>query len=367
VTKFNAAGSALIYSTYLGGSGGTHAYAIAVDSSGNAYVTGHTFSTNFHTLNPFHATGSGNTAFVAKMAGPWPGFSSSSLGFGAQLIDTPSASKMLTVTNVGTVKLDISTVAKGGTDPGDFAVSDDTCTAAKLAPEGTCTLDVTFTPSATGSRSASLEFTDNAFTSLQTLDLSGTGTVPVAGVSKTKLTFGNENMGVTSASQTVTLSSIGASANFGETNTCGGSVAARGSCTIKVTFTPAATGALMGTLTITDNSNGVVGSMQKVTLSGTGLPAVAVTLTPTSKTLALGGTQLFTATISNAINTALEWSVNGVVNGNATQGTLTGTGLTRTYTAPTAKVPSPNPAVIKVASAEDPTKNKTADVTVTSP
>src|SRR6185436_7574697 len=44
VTKFNPAGSALIYSTYLGGSGGDYGYAIAVDSAQNAYVTGETDS-----------------------------------------------------------------------------------------------------------------------------------------------------------------------------------------------------------------------------------------------------------------------------------------------------------------------------------
>ena len=40
VTKFNAAGSALVYSTYLGGSGSDQGNGIAVDSAGNAYVTG---------------------------------------------------------------------------------------------------------------------------------------------------------------------------------------------------------------------------------------------------------------------------------------------------------------------------------------
>ena len=44
VTKLNAAGSALVYSTYLGGSGGEIGYAIAVDGAGNAYVTGETDS-----------------------------------------------------------------------------------------------------------------------------------------------------------------------------------------------------------------------------------------------------------------------------------------------------------------------------------
>ncbi len=47
VTKFSSDGSSLVYSTYLGGNGADHAYAIAVDSSGDAYVTGLTTSPNF--------------------------------------------------------------------------------------------------------------------------------------------------------------------------------------------------------------------------------------------------------------------------------------------------------------------------------
>src|SRR5207253_1131168 len=54
VTKLNAAGTALVYSTYLGGSGGDSGASIAVDSSGNAWVTGSTASTNFPvTANAF--------------------------------------------------------------------------------------------------------------------------------------------------------------------------------------------------------------------------------------------------------------------------------------------------------------------------
>jgi len=73
VTKINVAGSALVYSTYLGGSGGDYGRGIAVDGSGNAYVTGNTTSTDFPTANPLQATSGGNDgnsygdAFVTKI------------------------------------------------------------------------------------------------------------------------------------------------------------------------------------------------------------------------------------------------------------------------------------------------------------
>src|SRR5207253_6732996 len=51
VTEFNPSGAALVYSTYLGGSGDDEGTSIAVDHSGNAYVTGSTTSTNFPTTS----------------------------------------------------------------------------------------------------------------------------------------------------------------------------------------------------------------------------------------------------------------------------------------------------------------------------
>jgi Bacterial Ig-like domain (group 3)/Beta-propeller repeat len=68
VTKVNPTGSALVYSTYLGGNGDDSGNSIAVDSASNAYVTGYTDSTNFPTKNPLQATYGGNgDAFVAKI------------------------------------------------------------------------------------------------------------------------------------------------------------------------------------------------------------------------------------------------------------------------------------------------------------
>jgi hypothetical protein len=75
VTKLNAAGSGLIYSTYLGGSGDDVGYGIAVDSAGNALVTGLIQSTNFPTVHAFQPTFSGSfsDAFVAKLNGAGSG------------------------------------------------------------------------------------------------------------------------------------------------------------------------------------------------------------------------------------------------------------------------------------------------------
>src|SRR5439155_1551224 len=68
VAQLNPTGSALVYSTYLGGSSGDEGNGIAVDPAGNAYVTGRTDSPNFPTVNPLQpASGGGSDAFVAKL------------------------------------------------------------------------------------------------------------------------------------------------------------------------------------------------------------------------------------------------------------------------------------------------------------
>jgi hypothetical protein len=67
VTKLNPSGSLLVYSTYIGGNGDDVGFGIAVDSSGNAYITGETYSSNFPTVNPFQRNiGGQSDAFVSK-------------------------------------------------------------------------------------------------------------------------------------------------------------------------------------------------------------------------------------------------------------------------------------------------------------
>jgi hypothetical protein len=144
------------------------------------------------------------------------------------------------------------------------------------------------------------------------------GPFPMASVSPTSLTFSGQSIGSTSSAQGVTLNNTGTAAltiatitavgDFAQTNNCGSSVAAGGSCTINVTFTPTAAGTRSGSLTITDNSNGIIGSTQTVTLSGTGL-APAVSPSPTSLTFAarmVGSTSSAqTVTLSNTGTAAL--------------------------------------------------------------
>ena len=68
LAKLDATGSALVYSTYLGGNGSDQGNGIALDPAGNAYVVGTTNSTNFPTVNPFQAAkGAQDDAFVAKI------------------------------------------------------------------------------------------------------------------------------------------------------------------------------------------------------------------------------------------------------------------------------------------------------------
>ncbi|NUO07665.1 MAG: SBBP repeat-containing protein, partial [Candidatus Brocadia sp.] len=68
VTKIDASGTSLSYSTYLGGSSEDYGYGIAVDSAGNAYVTGNTASSDFPTENAFDGSFDGfYDAFVTKI------------------------------------------------------------------------------------------------------------------------------------------------------------------------------------------------------------------------------------------------------------------------------------------------------------
>ena len=70
VTKFTPSGTALVFSTYLGGSSGDEGHGLALDEQGNVYLTGVTYSPNFPTLSPYQpAQGGQGDAFLSKLSG----------------------------------------------------------------------------------------------------------------------------------------------------------------------------------------------------------------------------------------------------------------------------------------------------------
>ena len=201
-----------------------------------------------------------------------------SLGFGVWVVGTASGSQVETLTNTGSSELAISGVAITGTNATDFDLS--SACGSSLGVGVSCTMNVTFTPSQLGERSASVTITDDAVGSPQVLSLNGMGgeSGPNATLSPTSLTFGSEDSGTTSAAQSITLNNYGTttlsitgittSANFGQTNTCDSTLASGATCTVSVTFAPSQTGSLNGTLSFADNA---VDSPQIASLSGTGV------------------------------------------------------------------------------------------------
>jgi Putative Ig domain/Abnormal spindle-like microcephaly-assoc'd, ASPM-SPD-2-Hydin len=207
----------------------------------------------------------------------------SSLSFGVQLVGTASDVQTETLTNTGTSVLVINGLAISGTNAADFRQSSG-C-GSSLAAGANCTISVSFTPSQLGPRSASITITDNTMGSPHSLSVIGMGVNagPNATLSATSLTFCDQVVGTTSPAQSITLSnygtatlnitSIAASANFGQTHTCGSTLASGAACTISVTFTPSASGSLNGTVSVTDNAPG---SPQTVALSGTGVASTCI-------------------------------------------------------------------------------------------
>jgi F5/8 type C domain/Carbohydrate binding module (family 6)/Abnormal spindle-like microcephaly-assoc'd, ASPM-SPD-2-Hydin len=142
----------------------------------------------------------------------------------------------------------------------------------------------------------------------------GGGTSSPLTASPSALSFGSVTVGSTSAASTVTVSnpgttaasvsSVGVSGPFGESNSCGGSIAAGGSCTVSVSFAPTAAGAASGTLSVASSAPG---SPLTVALSGTGAAAAGTDLALNQPATASGYTQTYVP--SNAVdgNTSSYW------------------------------------------------------------
>ncbi|MBV8945592.1 MAG: choice-of-anchor D domain-containing protein [Solirubrobacterales bacterium] len=304
--------------------------------------------------------------------------SKSSLTFASQLTGTTSSAQSVTLTNSGTAALSLSGIAVTGANAGDFAETDN-CPAAPatLAINATCSISVTFSPGASGSRTATVQVTDNAANSPQSFSLAGTGVAPAVGLSPSSLAFGSQLIGLQSAPMTATVTNTGtaplsissiaiAGANggdFAQTNTCPASLAVNANCTISVTFKPTTTGSRSASVAITDNAPN---SPQSLALSGTGSTssisfdhnlgthienAGSTTMKMTTTAAASTGARVFAfvswasttpRTLSSLSGGGLTWTVDGQVKGpynysigiasaNAPNGLPSATTLTATF------------------------------------
>jgi hypothetical protein len=255
-----------------------------------------------------------------------PNTSSVSFSPPSQTVGTTSGVMSVTLTNTGQANLILAAtpLSISGTNAGDFAIAaGTTCVANQsIALNGSCVVNLTFTPTAVGSRSATLTITDDSggiAGSTQPVSLSGTGqSVPMATLSASSITFSTpQNVGTTSGAMPVTVTNTGQTnlvlsatplaiggANAGDfaiaagtTCTASLSIASNGTCLINVTFTPSAAGTRNASLSVTDNSGGTAGSMQSVSLTGTGQTSGEPTasVSPTSLTFAVQNVQTTSA------------------------------------------------------------------------
>jgi hypothetical protein len=269
---------------------------------------------------------------TATAATPTLSLSATTLTFPTILTGVSSSAQTITVTNTGTAALTISSI----TISGDFSQQSAGCNGVSIAIAGTCQVQVTFTPTAAGTRTGSLSFASNAPSSPQTVALTGAATLsmPMLSLSATAVTFGTITTGMSSAPWMITatnvgvgplkLSNIAISGDFSQSS--GGCVVAleqNASCQIGVTFSPAVAGSRSGTLMVANNS---ASGPQSVTLSGTGAAAVSaagqpiqVTAQAGAKPIAGASVQLFAAgtagngsTPTSLLAAALTTSASGV-------------------------------------------------------
>ncbi|PYV30409.1 MAG: hypothetical protein DMG22_20450, partial [Acidobacteria bacterium] len=344
VTEFNAGASQLIYSTFLGGSTADQPHTVAVDSYGEAFITGWTESTDFPTANAIQGslgcsasgTGSCMNAFVTALQAGGAGLAYSTyLGNGEQL--------------------GFAIATDAGGDAWVTGASGTATFAAAISRPGLVHRQASPRPSTTTSG------VQQGFGGSIALDMARVSAAPAS------LSFSPQVANTTSAAQAVTISNPGTaplrfsaitpsnsfSVASGGSCSTSGSVAPNTSCTVDVAFAPTVGGNLTGTLTLTDNG---IGSPHTVALSGTGQD-VALSTNQNSASVAAGGTATFTLSItpqggfnqtvnlSCSLPATLKFSTCAVTPASVTpSGTTASTAtVTLTTTAPTLVAPRSEP------------------------
>ena len=261
----------ILYTFQGGADGDTPSAGVILDASGHVYGTAQALGLCCGVVFEVF-----REAFAA--------FSPTNLNFGDQTLNIPSTS-LVTFTNSGNLPLDVTSIGITGANSLDFAESHD-CPLS-LSPHLSCAINVTFTPSAYGTRSGAISITDNASGSPQSVSISGSGVLPAVMFSSTTFNFGDQTVGTTSSAQVATLTNTGlgtliikslgiAGANgseFTQLNSCPSTLSSGNSCSISVTFAPNVLGDANASIIVVDNSQD---SRQTLPLTGTGVTGIGV-------------------------------------------------------------------------------------------
>src|SRR5215471_11803667 len=159
--------------------------------------------------------------------------SPTSINFGPVQAAHSSAPQNVTLSNTGNATLNITSIGFTGLNPADYTQTNNCGT--QVLAGGNCTMAVTFKPTRTGIRKANLTVTDDAANSPQTVALSGICQTSPLSFTPQTLTFPDQLIGTTSASQSVTVAYIGTNpltissialaetnpGDFTQTNNCG--------------------------------------------------------------------------------------------------------------------------------------------------
>ena len=305
----------------------------------------------------------GGTVMATLLAtGQTPGTLSiapSSLAFGNVVTGVTSTSQTFTISNTGNVATGTLTVTKAGSDPAEFTAGADTCNGMTLAGGASCTVEVAFSPSSAGAKSASFVVTGSPGGSVNGA-VTGNGLAPAQlAVSPTLQDFGTTTVGTNSANVTfivtnvggVTTSALSHSITTGDNtqfsivsgNCSGTTLAPAASCNVLARFNPTTPGLKATSLNVTATTGGTVNA----SLLGTGVAAGQIAFTSPMLPFAFPSTtvgqsstsQIFTVTnqggsATGALGTALggtDPSQFTIVNGsNGCQGVILAAGGTCT-------------------------------------
>lgn len=226
------------------------------------------------------------TASAYGAAGP-ASISPSPVNFGSVAVGN-SSTITIAFYNSGTTAIGpVATPTTSGADASDFRYTTNGCYKG-VASKAKCYIGVQFGPKATGTRTATLNLTDNATNSPQLVPLTGTGTPANTStiiISPSSFSWGSATIGSTSANQTFTLKASGGSVSISKiaisgtdsgdfllTSQCGSSLASGVPCNVNVAFKPTRLGNRVALLSVTDSGNN---SPQTAAVSGTGAYSTA--------------------------------------------------------------------------------------------